>query len=84
MILPSRLGSDVRVIYFHPVTSPTLRPRLPPSMSSLTQPCGLSSGILQQLMLCAGGESEMGSLLALMENAPFTQIGLKIDILKVR
>ena len=44
----------------------------------------LSSGILQQLMLCAGGESEMGSLLALLENAPFTQIGLKIDILKVR
>ncbi|XP_043246907.1 WD repeat and FYVE domain-containing protein 3-like, partial [Amphibalanus amphitrite] len=39
-------------------------------------------GILQQLMLCAGGESEMGSLLALMENASFSQIGLKIDILK--
>ena len=34
-------------------------------------------------MLCAGGESEMGSLLAFMESAPFTQSNLKIDILKV-
>ncbi|XP_037072569.1 WD repeat and FYVE domain-containing protein 3-like [Pollicipes pollicipes] len=42
----------------------------------------LALGILQQLMLCAGGEDEMGTVLAFMNNAPFSQIGLKIDILK--
>lgn len=40
-------------------------------------------GIVRELMMGAGGEDDMGTLLAMMHSAPSTALELKTHILKV-
>ena len=39
--------------------------------------------IIQQLVLCTGGEDDMGTLLGMMHTAPVTALELKTHVLKV-
>jgi len=41
-------------------------------------------GIVQQLILSTGGDDDMGTVLAMLQSAPASDLQLKTDILKVR
>lgn len=41
-------------------------------------------GLVQQLILSAGGDDDMGTVLGLLQSAPVTDLPLKMDILKVK